>query len=136
MTTATKILAGVSAAEIRADMADALESEEIPWWDECWCACDGGIVGYGELHRRYTGSCVGHDADECPGGKYYPHSDWEVGGWEHGPLCMVLYRRRPDLDDLAGAAWEDTADGSIMRRDPMLDPNTMEIKIRRPKCSG
>ena len=70
------------------------------------------------------------------GGKYYPHSDWEVGGWEHGPLCMVLYRRRPDLDDLAGAAWEDTADGSIMRRDPMLDPNTMEIKIRRPKCSG
>lgn len=129
-----KDLADSVAAEIRAEMAEALESpEDIPWWDECWCDCEGYVIGFGMLHRRYTRYCVGHYADVCPaGGIYYRSLNDEPGGWGHGHNCAVLYARRPDLDDLSGAAWEHGFSGAISRHDPRFDPNTMNF--RRRKC--
>lgn len=129
-----KELADSVAAEIRIEMAEALESpEDIPWWDECRCACEGGTIGCGTLHRRYTRYCVGHDADVCPaGGIYYRGIDDEPGGWEHGPHCATAYTRRPDLDNLSGAAWKDGFSGHISHHDPRYDPNSMNF--RRRKC--
>ena len=113
------------ADQIAKDMRDWIATEDIPPWDECRCALAGGgnVLHGGDLHRRYTGNCVGHEADECPwGGTYEPFTIDEDGGWEHGRKCRAQFERLPELDSLKGAAWRDLSDGSIAWRDPWFDP--------------
>ena len=125
MTNPMKSLARAVAPMIAADMADWLDSEDIPWWDECRCDSEDGRPGYGLLHRRYTGYCVGHNASECTGATYEPDSDHGPGGWDHAEHCRAEFTRVPEQDTLEGAAWLDTRYGEIVRHDPRYDPNTM-----------
>ena len=131
--TSAEVMAETVAERIANDMRDWIGEEDIPPWDECRCTREGGglYLGHGRLHRRYTGSCVGHEADECPwGGIHSSPTRDDPGGWEHNPDCRAEFARVPEMDSLKGAAWRDLLDGSIAWHDPWFDPATCIFRKR------
>lgn len=120
-------LSAAQATEIARIMAEAsyLDEGEIPAWDICTCDCIPD-----RDHRRYTGDCLGHNAEDCPDGEYSPEYPDEPGGWSHSWECesqKYAFTREPALDDARGAAWWDNFEKEIVWKHPEWDPNELRM---------